>query len=297
MKKNVVIVNYNTQKLTNACIMSVNKCTPDCHIFVFDNSNKEPFVNIFNNVEIIDNTKNQIVNFDEILGRHKDFHNRGAEDNNFGSMKHCVSVEKAMEIVDDGFVLIDSDVLIKKDFSNFYNEKKVFVGQKEKTPNFKKRVAPYFVYINVKMCKENGIHFFDENHMFGFYNSNGGENYDTGCWFYESCSNLPKEEISTSPYMVHFRAASWYKEAIEKQHYKQISPEKWLEKYKKYWHTEPENISKNLATISKPREPEPEHKHIAPEEKIMPVEKKKEVEVKYLKMAKTSDRKIGIIKK
>ena len=98
--------------------------------------------------------------------------------------------------------------------------------------------------------------------------------------------------------MVHFRAASWYKEAIEKQHYKQISPEKWLEKYKKYWHTEPENISKNLATISKPREPEPEHKHIAPEEKTKPVAPpRSEQKTTFLRMAKGNERKIGIIKK
>ena len=35
--------------------------------------------------------------------------------------------------------------------------------------------------------------------------------------------------------MVHFRAASWYKEAVEKQNYKKISPEKWLERNKRYW--------------------------------------------------------------
>ena len=29
---NVLIVNYNTQKLTNACICSVNKFTPDATI-------------------------------------------------------------------------------------------------------------------------------------------------------------------------------------------------------------------------------------------------------------------------
>lgn len=42
---------------------------------------------------------------------------------------------------------------------------------------------------------------------------------------------------------------------------------------------------------------EPEKPKPSPEEKIMPVEKKKEVEVKYLKMAKTSDRKIGVLKR
>lgn len=206
-----------------------------------------------------------------------------------------------MEIIDDGFMLLDSDILVKKDFTPLYDGTKVFVGKGEKMKTFKKRVEPFMCYINTKMCKEHNIHYYDENHMLGFYESNGGENYDTGCWFYEACKNLPKREITTAPYMIHFRAASWYKEAVEKQNYKKMSPDKWLEMNKKYWSDEPAKplVTEKGETQAVKKEennkPEPEKPKPSPEEKVMPVEKKKEAEVKYLKMAKTSDRKIGVL--
>ena len=70
--------------------------------------------------------------------KHKDFVNPGALTNDYGSMKHCLSIEKAMDIIEDGFILLDSDVLIKKDFSNLYDNTVVFVGKKEEMKPFKK---------------------------------------------------------------------------------------------------------------------------------------------------------------
>lgn len=240
MNKNILIVNFNTQKLTGACIKSVNKHTPGCKIYVFDNSDKEPFINTFDNVTVLDNTEGQIVDFEKVLDRHKDFTNKGAADNNYGSFKHCFSIDAAMGIIQDGFVLMDSDILIKKDFTPLFDESKIYVGSIERMPHFKPRVAPFLCYINVKMCKENEIHYFDEDHMFGFYDTHGGKNYDTGCWFYEVCQNFPKKEISTVPYMIHFRAGTWYNDAVEKQNYRKFSPERWLEIYRRYWDdTEP----------------------------------------------------------
>ena len=41
----VCIVNFNTQRFTDVAIMSLNKHTPGCEVFVFDNSDKEPYIN------------------------------------------------------------------------------------------------------------------------------------------------------------------------------------------------------------------------------------------------------------
>lgn len=49
--KTVVIVNYNTQSLTDCAIRSLNKHTPGCRVVVFDNSDRTPFENTFDNVE------------------------------------------------------------------------------------------------------------------------------------------------------------------------------------------------------------------------------------------------------
>ena len=254
LKKNILIVHYNTQKITEACIKSINKHMNNCQIYIFDNSDKTPFVNTFSNVTVIDNTSGKVVDFDEIIDRHKTFYNKKALDNNFGSFKHCISVETAMNLLGKNFVLLDSDVLIKKNFSSLYDDSKIFVGKLEKMPRFKKRVEPFMVFINTEMCKKNNVHFFNENRMWGFYNTTG-ENYDTGCWFYEACAKFPKKEVNTSPYMEHFRAASWYKDAVEKQKYRKISPELWLDRHKSLWYTKEDTakrvIKENKLIISK----------------------------------------------
>ena len=62
---NILIVHYNTPKLTECLIKSINKQTPDSKIFIFDNSDKLPFTYRQDNIEYIDNTKSQIIDFDE----------------------------------------------------------------------------------------------------------------------------------------------------------------------------------------------------------------------------------------
>ena len=254
LKKNVLIVHYNTQKITEACIKSINKHMNNCQIYIFDNSDKTPFKNTFSNVIVIDNTRGQVIDFDKIIKSHAEFYNKKATDNNFGSFKHCISVETAMNLLGKNFVLLDSDVLIKNNFSSLYDVSKIFVGKLEKMPRFKKRVEPFMVFINTEMCKKNNVHFYNENRMWGFYNTSG-ENYDTGCWFYEACTKFPKKEVNTSLYMEHFRAASWYKDAVEKQKYRKISPELWLDRHKSLWYSKDDagekTIKENKFIISK----------------------------------------------
>jgi GT2 family glycosyltransferase len=64
-KINIMIVNFNTQILTDICIQSINKHTKNTNIYVFDNSDKQPFINTFGNVTVLDNTNGQIINFEE----------------------------------------------------------------------------------------------------------------------------------------------------------------------------------------------------------------------------------------
>lgn len=238
MNKNVVIVNFNTQKLTEACIKSINKHTQGCHIYVFDNSDKTPFINMFDNVDVIDNTKQQVVNFEEVLVRHEARSKSKATDNNFGSLKHCMAVDYMFDVINDGFILFDSDTLIKRDFSDLFDENVIYSGQQEmNSPRLKLRTAPYVLFINTKMCREKGIRFFDEGHMFGLYGFGEElEKYDTGAWFYEATRNLPKKEIRYNNYVIHFRAGSWLEDAKAKQNYKPIySEDTWLNKYKLLW--------------------------------------------------------------
>ena len=63
MKKNIVIVHYNTPLLTSCLVRSINRFVENAVIYIFDNSDKYPFTAEFDNVTIIDNTKGQIINF------------------------------------------------------------------------------------------------------------------------------------------------------------------------------------------------------------------------------------------
>ena len=59
----ICIVHFKTQRLTECLLLSIQKYTPNSHIYLFDNSNKSPFENRlgFDNITYYDNTKGQII--------------------------------------------------------------------------------------------------------------------------------------------------------------------------------------------------------------------------------------------
>lgn len=291
--KNILIINFNTQKLTEACIRSVNKHTPGCHIFVFDNSDKEPFVNTFKNVNIIDNTNGQIIDFNKWLEKYPNRIKSNGKTNNWGSAKHAYTINKCMELIRENFVLLDSDILLKKDISELFREDLLYVAETVLQPKSKiRRVLPYICFINNELCSKNDVHYFNDDYMHGLRKTIKSDSYDTGAYFYLACEKLKHEEIKCNDYIEHYKAGSWTPEADKARKTKHISVDEWLEINRDLWD---ENLDGNLTEVSRKSTPEPEKPKPAPEEKVMPVEKKKEAEVKYLKMAKTSDRKIGVL--
>lgn len=236
MKKNIVIVHYNTPLLTECLVRSINLFVKDAIIYIFDNSDKYPFVADFDNVLIIDNTKGEIIDFDKWLDKYPKRTSSFARTNNFASAKHCYSVEKCMQIIKENFILLDSDVLLKRDISDLYDEDSIYVGEIIKQPKFNvRRVLPFICYINTEMCIDNNIHYFDEEHMYGLNKSSDCEKYDTGSSFYLNTLNFRHKEIKINDYIVHYKAGSWVDTAKTVHHYKQIESSEWLLKYKKYW--------------------------------------------------------------
>lgn len=230
MNKNILIVNFNTTFLTQCCIKSVNKHTPGCKIYVFDNSDKEPFINIFNNVTVFDNTKGEIIDFEKWLSLYPKRNSSMGKSNNYASAKHCYTVERGMELIGENFLLLDSDVLLKKDISELFDERYVYVGDNELWRSIR-RVIPYICFINVKMCKEKGIHYYDEHYMHGLYVTVEGDRYDTGANFYISAKNFPHKDIKCSDYIEHLHGASWRTSVYN-------TAEAWLEKNKELWEEE-----------------------------------------------------------
>ncbi len=235
MNKNFVIINYNTQELTEHCIMSINKFVEGAHIFVFDNSDKEPFVSTFENVNVIDNTNGEIIDFEKFLSRYPSRKRSGGKRNGWGSAKHAYTIEKLIEMMNEGFVLLDSDVLLKRDVSELFDEDMVWCGEVSLQPNKKtKRVLPFICFINAAMCKKKGVHYFDEKHMHGLYYGGrlSADTFDTGAWFYLVTTKLPHKEIKCEDYIVHYCHGSWVDTTWSP---KEITPHQFLDDNAEYW--------------------------------------------------------------
>ena len=233
MKKNIVIVHYNTPLLTECLVRSINLFVKDAVIYIFDNSDKYPFTAFYDNVLVLDNTKGEIINFDKWLENYPNRHKSGGKRNYWGSAKHCYSVEKCMEIIKEGFVLMDSDVLLKKDISNFFREDCIYVGEKVLQPTSNiERLLPFLCFINTEMCQKEGIHYFDDNYMHGLRKTIDGDRYDTGAIFFKNASKFNHMNLEISDYIVHFNNASWINTSTKKH---SLTENEWLNRYKKLW--------------------------------------------------------------
>lgn len=224
--KNVCIVHFNTPELTRATIRSLWKHTPDCNVTVFDNSDRIPF-GTMDGVAVIDNTHGQVIDFDLMVSS---FPYREVSDNGYGSAKHCRSVDYLLDLFKDGFLLLDSDVLVTRDVSSLFDDEVVWVGQPHTTRKHEvcvPRLYPFCCYINTRMCREHCIRYFDKNHMWQL-SAGVGRWYDTGAWFLEASQQLPTRSIKVKDYVLHYGGASFRND-------KQESVCEWLRKNSKYY--------------------------------------------------------------
>jgi hypothetical protein len=235
MKKRFVIIHYNTPLLTECLVRSINLFVEDAFIYIFDNSDKQPFTASFDNVFVLDNTKGDIIDFDKWLKKYPNKNRSHGIVNAWGSAKHCYSVEKCMELIEDRFILLDSDILFKKDVSSLFDETMIYCGETITQPmSSVKRILPFLCFINVPMCKKYNVHYFDEKRMHGLWYSGIGDRYDTGGAFYLNASRFKHKDIKLDEYIIHYGHGSWNKSG-EKPN---ILPTQWLNINKKYWKNE-----------------------------------------------------------
>ena len=224
----ILTVHFNTPDLMDAMIRSVRKHT-DCRITVFDNSDKSPYVGSHGNVSVIDNTKGQVIDFCEWL---EQFPFRKPGRSNYGSPKHCKTIDLCFDLFPDGFILMDSDILLKRNIDHLWDEGKAWVGEPFlDTPKGNKvmRLLPFMCYINVPMVKRVGVRYFNADWMWHLYPRNPNRWYDTGAWFYKACMErgLPFTTIDLSDYIEHYFHGSH-------PEYNQTR-EEWLKKHEKLW--------------------------------------------------------------
>lgn len=235
MKKRFVIVHYNTPLLTECLVRSINLFVKDAIICIFDNSDKDPFTAFYKNVLVLDNTKGQIIDFDKWLKKYPNRNKSNGRANAWGSAKHCYSVEKCMEIINENFILLDSDILLKKDPSPLFDENYIYCGEVITQPKSTiKRLLPFMCFINTKMCIKNNIHYFNEKKMHGLWDTMEGDRYDTGGAFYIDSLKLKHKDVKLSEYITHYGHGSWNKKGE-----KQIeTPIQWIKRNKRYWSME-----------------------------------------------------------
>jgi len=229
-KKTVAIIHFNTPELTEAAICSLRKQTGNRYdVVVFDNSDKRPFsihnsqLTIHNGLEgvkVIDNTKGKYIDFDKELAKYPDMEARLGKLSNQGSVKHILSVQKLWELIPEGFILMESDVLIIRNIDflwdeNFAASGKVQylqrVGRKEKD-----RLLPFLCYMNVPKLVANGARYFDPERC---WNLHKGENNPANYWDTGAC--LLDDIRKTKPalvcrcwpnldhYFLHYHGGSW----------------------------------------------------------------------------------------
>lgn len=209
--KDVVIIHYNTPVLTEAGVRSLQKRT-DCHIHIFDNSDKFPFKADISGVDVVDNTNGQFIDFDSFLALYP---RKIANRSNWGSAKHCKSIDVCFDLFPGGFVLMDSDVLIKKDISDLWDERYAWCGSVHiNTRRFGvdiKRIIPYLCYLNVPMLREYDIRYFNPRKMWFLTDKVPDMYYDTGAWLLEECNSkrIEGKKVEIDEYAIHMRHGSW----------------------------------------------------------------------------------------
>lgn len=240
-KKTIAIIHFNTPELTECCILSIRRHGgKDYRVVVFDNSDKRPFRVQMQGVEVIDNTKGQVIDFDELMSA---FPQRNtsigcAKGCDFASVRHMRTVQELWRLLPDGFVLVESDVLIKRNIDEFFREEYSFVAYVQRhqphNPFGIGRILPMLCWLNVPKFVAEGVQYFDPNRAYGLKaDRNDRTNwYDTGASLLEDVlSHRPRLKglhIDIRDYVEHFGSGSWRNNNLKAQ-------AEWLKQHRNLW--------------------------------------------------------------
>lgn len=233
------IVHYNTPELLTCCISSVLKNYPDAHIVIFENSDKRKFENVFdNNVSVINNSDGKIINFnleiENLIKQNNLNRNKVLEDetkvSNFGSFKHSLSVQYLLDIIDEDFILLDSDVLLKRKLDIELNNSVAICDFNTY------RILPFIIKFNQNIIKKYKLLFCDHIHILPV---KAIPNYDTGGFFLTQIieNKLKLQKINYNDYVVHYGNGSWKENGNKKSSLNTYKMDKfeWLNKFKNLW--------------------------------------------------------------
>ena len=262
MKKQVAIVHFNTPELTKAAVLSIRKQGGgDYRVVIFENScdaklahgesrEARPFAGLLvdeqtrkalGEVEIIDNSRGQLVDFDAELAKwprkRNDVESRSAH---FGSAKHMMSVDWLVQNMDAPFILCDSDILLKQPIDDMFDETVTAVGHVDngwQNPEGVQRLMPFLCFINAPECRRLGIHYYDGGRCWAILNGKKNCWYDTGASFLEDIRNHHEgklRQVNIIERIEHLWSASWREKDKE--------TEAWLNKHESLWKPSPREM-------------------------------------------------------
>ena len=241
-KREVAIIHFNTPMLTEAAIKSLrNHGGEKYHVTIFDNSDTKPFLRRMRGVTVIDNTQGQVINFDEELAKfpERDRSIGCAKGCEFGSAKHIMTVQKLWELLPKGFVLMESDVLIKKNIDEFFNMEYSVYGYCQNAqphnPFGIGRMLPMLCWMNVPMLTREGAKYFDPTRTYGLLpggRQNRNNWYDTGAVLLEDIltkrPRLKGYHRDIREFVEHYGSGSWQNNDVS-------AHQRWLNEHKDLW--------------------------------------------------------------
>ena len=251
-QKTIAIIHFNTPELTEAGIKSLRKHGgEDYRVIVFDNSatltlpdgkviQARPFTAKMDGVEVIDNTRGQVIDFDKFLAEYPDRNPSVGiyKSSVWGSAKHIVTVQKLWELLPEGFVLMESDILLKKPIDEFFREEYSFVGfvqQHQKGNPFDvPRIMPMLCWMNVPMLTREGARYFDPDRCWGLKadRNDRGNWMDTGaCLLDEVLTKRPRLKglnVDIRLFAEHYGGGSWKQDNLNAQM-------AWINSHRQLW--------------------------------------------------------------
>lgn len=191
---NIIIIHYNANDSLIKCLESLKQITNPFIVHLFDNSDETSFIDVdrFNFIKYYDNTKGQLVDFTDKIGKLK-----------FASYTHSKSVQFILDLIKTECLLLDSDVILKKDISYLMDNSYSVISGIENREQTKTRFLPHLMYLNLN----EQFNFFDESRISPF-----DFNYDTGASLYEDiikCNKNNYKLINPDDYVIHEKGASF----------------------------------------------------------------------------------------
>ena len=192
--------------------------------------------------QVIDNTSGQVIDFDAELAKYPEREPRFAMQSNYGSFKHILTIQKLFELLPDGFLLMESDIIIKQSVDHMFDYTHGTVGHIQtgaiaRNPHNIDRLVPFLCFINVPMCRKCGVSYFDPMRCWALQKGEQtrGNWYDTGASFLEDIKShkngINGLRIDIRPLMDHYHGGSWKIDNLKQQL-------EWINQRRKYWATD-----------------------------------------------------------